>query len=121
EEIISNLGPFSYADAFDLYKKADAIILPSLLETFSTVYIEAMALGLPLFVPNEDFARDVCEEYAIYYDSTSESSLLNVLKLSESSKEVETKQMVKSNILKEYGNQEQRYNHIISQLMNVLN
>lgn len=116
EDIVSNNGPFSYVDALGLYEAADAVILPSLLETFSTVYIEAMALGLPLFVPKEDFSEDICEDYAIYYDSLSERSLFEVLLSPESIDQIQKKQAAQARILEKYGNQEQRYKKILDQI-----
>lgn len=111
--LVSNIGPYSYSSALDLYGSADAIILPSLLETFSTTYIESVAMGLPLFVPQENFAVDICEDYGIYYKSNSVDSLYLALVSSESNTNKEKKQCAKEQILERYGNQEQRYHNII--------
>lgn len=112
-DMVSNVGPYNYSDALSIYRKADAVVLPSLLETFSTVYIEAMALGLPLFVPREDFAEDICGEYGIYYDSLSESSLLDALREKEDESTARERGRTKSELLGSYGTQEMRYSKII--------
>ncbi|SDB12134.1 Glycosyltransferase involved in cell wall bisynthesis [Pseudidiomarina indica] len=112
DNMILNIGPYNYSKAIDIYKKADAIVLPSLLETFSTVYIEAIALGLPIFIPKESFAKDICQDYAIYYDSLSEISLMNAIVSSENDEVESYKNRIKSIILSGYGNQEERYEKI---------
>jgi len=42
-----------------LYKSADLFVMPSLLETFGMVLIEAMAAGLPVITTNSPGCRDV--------------------------------------------------------------
>ena len=42
-----------------LYKSADLFVMPSLLETFGMVLIEAMAAGLPIITTNSPGCRDV--------------------------------------------------------------
>ena len=65
---IINLGPYSHSDAINLYRKMDAIFQPSLIEVFSTTYIEAISMGMPLIVPDIPFTRDICYGYPNYYD-----------------------------------------------------
>jgi glycosyltransferase involved in cell wall biosynthesis len=52
----------------DVYRSADAYIFPSIMETFSFTYLEAMRFGLPILTSDRDFARDRCGDAALYFD-----------------------------------------------------
>lgn len=49
-----------------LYQKNDIVIVPSLLEVFSTTYLEAMYMKKPIICSDMSFARDICANSAIY-------------------------------------------------------
>lgn len=55
-------GMKSRVEAAEIYKLCDCFILPSALETFGVVYVEAMAAGLPVIATRcggpEDFVND---------------------------------------------------------------
>lgn len=51
-----------------LYDYCDACLMPSLLESLSSAYLEAMQWGKPQIVSDLRFARDVCSNSAIYAD-----------------------------------------------------
>jgi glycosyltransferase involved in cell wall biosynthesis len=65
---VINLGPQSIENGPKLYDKYDALFLPTLLETFSASYPEAMKMKKPIITSNLDFAVDVCCNAAIYFD-----------------------------------------------------
>lgn len=65
--LIDNIGPFNYQDAPKLHNNADLIFIPSILETFSTSYLEGMASRKPLLVCDLPFASEICGENAIYF------------------------------------------------------
>ncbi len=67
---ILNVGVTAYTDMAMLYRESEVVFVPSLLETFSTSYLEAMGFGKPLVVPDRSFAKEVCGDGAIYYDGT---------------------------------------------------
>jgi glycosyltransferase involved in cell wall biosynthesis len=54
-----------------LYTACDLLLLPTLLESFSGTYIEAMHYGVPVCTSDRDFAHVVCGEDAVYFDPTS--------------------------------------------------
>jgi glycosyltransferase involved in cell wall biosynthesis len=59
-----------------------AHLLPTLLESFSGSYLEAMHFGTPILTSDRDFAREVCGEAALYFDPDSPSSIRDaILKL----------------------------------------
>ena len=67
-EGINNLGRLNYIECIEQYKNCDIVLMPSLLETFSAVYPEAMISKTPLIVSDLPFARSLCREAALYFD-----------------------------------------------------
>lgn len=51
-----------------LYSQCDFMFLPTLLECFSASYPEAMKMGLPILTSDLAFAREVCQDAALYFD-----------------------------------------------------
>ena len=49
-----------------LYKQASFFVLPTVLETFGLPFVEAMACGTPVICVETEFARELCEDAAIY-------------------------------------------------------
>ena len=66
-ESVVNLGPVPVNMGPDLYERAQIVFLPSLLETFSANYPEAMAMGRPIVTTDMPFAHEVCGTAAVYY------------------------------------------------------
>jgi len=65
---IVNLGPIAPEHSLVLHRRAWACILPTLLESFSGTYLEAMATARPILTSDRDFAREVCGNAALYFD-----------------------------------------------------
>ncbi|MCF8430202.1 MAG: glycosyltransferase [Bacteroidia bacterium] len=74
---IKTYGLQSKINMYDLYKNADALLLPTLLESYGLPYIEAMAMGVPILTSDLDFAHDICQDAAIYFNPIDEISILN--------------------------------------------
>ncbi|PML40666.1 hypothetical protein BCS99_04700 [Vibrio breoganii] len=114
ENRIVNIGPFEHSEAVTIYESHDLILQPSLLEVFSTSYIEAMALLKPLVVPDLNFSRGICENYPVYYQAgnaiSCADSILSALR-KQNNKELAGR------LLSIYGDQESRFQNI----MNVIN
>jgi glycosyltransferase involved in cell wall biosynthesis len=66
--VVLNVGAVPMEWVPGLYRQTDALLLPTLLESFSGTYVEAMHHGKPIFTSRLDFAEDVCGEAAIYFD-----------------------------------------------------
>ena len=64
---VVTMGPVDIRDGPALYASCDVLLHPSLLETFSATYPEAMAMGVPIVATDLDFAHDVCGDAALYY------------------------------------------------------
>ncbi|WP_165840077.1 glycosyltransferase family 4 protein [Motiliproteus coralliicola] len=76
DEIVVNIGPVNMQRVPALYRAVDGMILPTLLESFSGTYIEAMYYGVPVLTSDRDFARDVCADNASYFDPVDPQSIL---------------------------------------------
>jgi len=69
EDRVVNVGWIETKEEMErLYLSADAYVFPSVLETFSLTYDEAMLAGLPILTSDRDFARERCRDAAIYFD-----------------------------------------------------
>jgi glycosyltransferase involved in cell wall biosynthesis len=78
-EQIVNLGAIEQSDVARYFENCHALVLPTLLESFSTTYLEAMHCGLPVLTSDLDFARDVCGEAAMYFDPWSPDSIAKAI------------------------------------------
>jgi len=77
--LMPNLGPVPWADLARVYKSADALILPTLLEARTFTYEEAMHFGLPILTSDRDFARESCGRAAMYFDPLSPASVAQAM------------------------------------------
>ncbi len=74
-EHIVNLGPIRQSEIGRYFSACRALLFPTLLESFSATYLEAMYYGLPIITSRMDFAYEVCGESALYCDPLSVESL----------------------------------------------
>lgn len=81
EDTIINVGPVEMARVPSLYAQTDVLLMPTLLESFSGTYVEAMFHGKPILTSDLDFARDVCGEAAYYFDPLNPDSILDAVNL----------------------------------------
>lgn len=65
---VRRMGRVPHERLGDLYRSVHAVLLPSLAESFSATYVEAMHFGVPLVTSDLDFARDICGDAAAYAD-----------------------------------------------------
>ena len=78
-DIIINLGTVPVNDVRSLYVQVDALLLPTLLESFSATYADSLFLKKPIFTSDRDFAKDVCADCAYYFDPMSAASIYNAI------------------------------------------
>jgi len=73
---IFNIGPVDYDACGSLYEACDAVILPSLLESFSNTIAEAWVMKKPIFISDLDWAKSICGNAAIYinYDDADDTA-----------------------------------------------
>ena len=67
-EFITNIGPVDIKYTPSIYRQCDALFLPTLLETFTASYPEAMKTGKPILTSDLSFAREICGNAAEYFD-----------------------------------------------------
>ena len=66
-DALRNVGPVPHAECPELYNRHHLAFVPTLLETFSAAYPEAMKMRRPIITTDLDFAREVCGDAALYY------------------------------------------------------
>lgn len=76
---IINVGPLKINQCPNFYERMDAIIFPSLLECFSATPLEAMIMKKPLFASDRGFIKDVCLDFAYYFEPTDPESAAVVI------------------------------------------
>ncbi|NCA90875.1 MAG: glycosyltransferase [Gammaproteobacteria bacterium] len=79
QDVITNIGQVPLNQMHSLYKQCDALLMPTLLESFSIVYLEAMHHGLPVFTSDMWFAQAVCGDAAKYFDPFDAKDILRAL------------------------------------------
>jgi len=65
---VSRLEPLSPTALRAAYELADVLVMPSLVETVGLPLLEAASVGLPVVAADRPYAREVCEDAAIYFD-----------------------------------------------------
>jgi len=88
DNIIINIGPVEMKNVPSLYKQCDGLLMPTLLESFSGTYVEAMYHKRPIFTSNFDFAKVVCKDVAFYFNPFDEKDILNTLVYAFNNKEI---------------------------------
>ncbi len=73
------IGPVSIEQCPNLYRQADVMFLPTLLECFSASYAEAMRMEVPILTSDLPFARGLCGAAAIYCNPLSVESIIERL------------------------------------------
>ena len=91
DDIIINLGPVSMNLVPSLYQQTDGLLLPTLLESFSGTYVEALYHRKTIYTSNLDFARAICKDAAYYFDPFDANDILN--KITESIEDKDKKTM----------------------------
>jgi glycosyltransferase involved in cell wall biosynthesis len=72
-------GFLSKEDLADLYRQAELLVFPSLVETFGLPLIEAMASGLPVVTSNAAAMPEICRDAAGYFDPLDVASITQAM------------------------------------------
>ena len=67
-DVITNLGRIPWQQVAATYKAATALFLPTLVESYGIVYLEAMVSGVPILTSDRDFARWICQNLALFFN-----------------------------------------------------
>ena len=77
--VLINLGEIPITQLAECYKAVDALVFPSLLEAFSGVYVDCMHLSVPILTSDLDFAHEVCNNAAVYFNPLNPESILDAI------------------------------------------
>ncbi|MCB0323642.1 MAG: glycosyltransferase, partial [Bdellovibrionales bacterium] len=78
-DMIRNIGPVPLEELSAVYARADALFMPTLLESFSGAYVEAMSFRKTILTSDRDFAREICSEAAFYFDPLDVDSIIEAI------------------------------------------
>lgn len=67
-DMVTNLGLLPPDQVPSALVASSALFLPTLLESFGVIYLEAMACGTSILTSDRDFARWMCRDLAFYFD-----------------------------------------------------
>lgn len=79
DHIITNLGNLFVRQVGETILAHDAIFLPSLMESYSGVYAEALHYNRPIFTSNYDFATELLGDAAFYFDPLKPVQIADVI------------------------------------------
>jgi len=86
DDYLVNLGLLNKTQINCAYQNCDAILMPTLLETYGLPYYEAMAYKKPIITSNLGFAKDACGDSAVYFDPRDENSIISMIEFTFSNK-----------------------------------
>lgn len=78
-DIIINIGKIEMEDVPSVYRQCQGLLMPTLLESFSGTYVEAMYHRIPIMTSDFDFARDICRSGAVYFDPFNSKEILETI------------------------------------------
>lgn len=78
-EYFNIIGNVATTDIETIYQEHDGLFLPTLIESFSGTYVEAMRFAKPIFTSDRLFAKEVCRDAAFYFDPIDASSIFSVI------------------------------------------
>lgn len=78
-QLLVSIGVVPHERLLEVYSSADAFILPTLLESFGRPYGEAMQCHLPILTSDRDFARERCQDAAVYFDPLDPESVARAM------------------------------------------
>jgi glycosyltransferase involved in cell wall biosynthesis len=99
DDTLINVGPVELNECPYLYDKSDALFLPTLVESFSASYPEAMIMKKPILTSNYQFSRLVCDESALYFDPYDPNDIVDKIIQIISNKSLQER-LVKNGILR---------------------
>jgi glycosyltransferase involved in cell wall biosynthesis len=79
-DVIINVGSIPMEAVPAIYGACDALLMPTLLESFSGTYVEAMFHSVPILTSDFDFARCVCGDAALYFDPCNVESIMQCMR-----------------------------------------
>lgn len=117
-----NLGPIRTMEIGQAYANADAVFMPSLLETFSANYPEAMLMNKPLLCADLAFARSICQDAALYFNPFDADDIADKIQELIQNNEMQARLVAAGNrLVTQMETPESRAKKIVQQLMQMVN
>ena len=114
-ENVNFLGHVPLEKIPDLYLKSDLLFFPTLLEVFSTTYLEALQMGVPIVTSDMPFSKDICDTGAIYCNPTDPNeyaeAILNIFMNYEIRRDLINEQSI---IIKKFATSKERTRNYLS-------
>jgi glycosyltransferase involved in cell wall biosynthesis len=76
---IINLGPIPETEIPACLGNCEGLLFPTLMESFSGTYLDAMQCGLPILTSDLDFAHQTCGEAAVFFDPSSPKAMVEAI------------------------------------------
>jgi glycosyltransferase involved in cell wall biosynthesis len=76
---VLNFGRLTLAEIRSLYCVSDVAVFPSIAESFSNAYLDALVSGCPVIASDIDLARGVLGDAGLYFDHWSPDALADLL------------------------------------------
>lgn len=76
---VEYLGMLSAEELGEAYSLATVLVMPSLHETIGLPMLEAMSLGTPVAAADRPYAREVCEDAAVFFDPLEPAAVADAL------------------------------------------
>lgn len=78
-DVITNLGRVAPSDVPGVLRASTALFVPTLVESYGIIYLEAMLNNLPILTSDRDFARWMCRDLALYFEPTNPISIVDTI------------------------------------------
>lgn len=98
KEYVINLGSLKSTDCPSYYISCNALFLPTLLESFTASYPEAMKMKLPIITSDLDFARYLCGNAALFCDTLNPLDVYEKMKLLIQDKQLQEKLVISGDL-----------------------
>lgn len=109
KDCIINLGPVKLEECSYVYSRCDALFLPTLIESFTASYPEAMIMKKPILTSHYSFAKTVCKNAALYFDPYDINDIMNQIRKIYTDKKLYTDLVTKGlNIVKRLPSSKER-------------
>ena len=121
EKMIVNLGILRNDECPYWYSYSDIVFFPTLLETASAVYPEAMVMNKPIITTDLDFAHASCGDSALYFNPSSPISAVNLIIQLTSNKQLKNKLISNGkNQLKYFPKPDQKYKKMVDYINDII-
>ncbi len=100
QDILINLGRIPMENIGYLYSRIEALLLPTILESFSGTYIESMFFKKKIITSDMDFAREVCHYNSWFFDPFNPEDILEKIKESMNSNNTQNAELAYQEVLK---------------------